>query len=189
MPTNIGVAKDIFKTIFGLDSETIDKIVRVIQSSGDSTDIQTSNIRSRIGPQALGLIHKGLEAAKMGGDEKKSDKEEKPAPEKKVEKKNDGKKVDVKEGFSLKNYLMSEAVVDTDDPDAAMKVRKRQQMTKNNPDADARLDMNAAREKEKDARSEEDPALKAAKMKEASLEKQLAVARKKVKDLSDKQGQ
>ena len=68
MPTNIGVAKRILSELLGLSPKTMDKVIRQIQASGDTLDIQTNNIRKRMGPQALTLIMKGMDASGSVGD-------------------------------------------------------------------------------------------------------------------------
>jgi len=73
MPTNIGVAKRILTELLGLSPKTMDKVIRQIQSSGDTLDIQTNNIRNRIGPQSLAMIMKGLDASGSVGDYEQDD--------------------------------------------------------------------------------------------------------------------
>ena len=68
MPTNIGVAKRILSELLGLSPKTMDKVIRQIQASGDTLDIQTNNIRNRIGPQSLAMIMKGMDASGSIGD-------------------------------------------------------------------------------------------------------------------------
>jgi len=75
MPTNIGVAKRILSELLGLSPKTMDKVIRQIQSSGDTLDIQTNNIRNRIGPQALAMIMKGMDASGSIGDYEAEDDE------------------------------------------------------------------------------------------------------------------
>lgn len=73
MPTNIGVAKRILSELLGLSPKTMDKVIRQIQASGDTLDIQTNNIRKRIGPQSLAMIMKGLDASGSIGDYEQDD--------------------------------------------------------------------------------------------------------------------
>lgn len=73
MPTNIGVAKRILSEILGLSPNTMDKVIRTIQSSGDTLDIQTNRIRQRLGPQSLTMIMKGMDASGSIGDYEQDD--------------------------------------------------------------------------------------------------------------------
>lgn len=63
MPTNIQVAKQLLTDVLGLSDSTLDKVIRQIQASGDTTKIQTNNIRQRIGGSSLNLLMKGLDAS------------------------------------------------------------------------------------------------------------------------------
>jgi len=63
MPTNIQVAKQLLTDVLGLSDSTLDKVIRQIQASGDTTKIQTNSIRQRIGGSSLNLLMKGLDAS------------------------------------------------------------------------------------------------------------------------------
>jgi hypothetical protein len=185
MPTNIGLTKRIFKNILGLSPKTIDKVIRAIQTSDDTTAIQTPNIRIRIGTNAFALVAKGLDAVKRVND-KQPDKQPDNQPDNQPDKQPDNQpddKDDLKEGFSLKYYLINEAVIDTDDPDAVKKLRLLQQQTKGDPEKQARTDMVRARDEENSARDEQNPALKSAMQDVARAQKLLAIKTKKLAQL------
>lgn len=80
MPTNIGVAKRILSEILGLSPNTMDKVIRTIQSSGDTLDIQTNRIRQRLGPQSLTMIMKGMDASGSIGDYEQDDMDDDDSP-------------------------------------------------------------------------------------------------------------
>ena len=65
MPTNIEFARQILTDVFNLKSTTVDKVIRQIQSSGDTARIQTNSIRQNLGGQQFSRLQNSLN---QGGD-------------------------------------------------------------------------------------------------------------------------
>ena len=66
------LANRFFSEVLGLDEDTIKKALGTIRASGSGQNLSPANIRRKIGPQALTLITKGLDAA-GGAEEISSD--------------------------------------------------------------------------------------------------------------------
>lgn len=61
---DIAFAREILRTVFGLDKKAIDNVIREIRSTADITRLKTYRIRQDIGERSLRLIRNGIDAAK-----------------------------------------------------------------------------------------------------------------------------
>jgi len=128
---NVSIAKRVLRDFLGLDAGAIEKVVRVIKSEGMLPELKTQVMRRRVGPRAMTLLNKSLEAAaEVMAKNKEGEDVADEAPEKREEKK------EVKESTFLK-FLMTEMEEDntvdytgTDDSklDARQKAAKRKQL-------------------------------------------------------------
>lgn len=180
------LANRFFKEVLGLDDDTITKALGTIRASGSGQNLSPANIRRKIGPQALTLITKGLDAA--GGSDVEADAE--PEMDDEPEMKADD---EVREGFgSLKDYLINESTitmdVDTDDPNAAIQdVRKKARVASASPARASAMELKAARAKKKAAAADDSPN-QGVKKQIAATQERLAMLNKRLRDSEKKAG-
>lgn len=179
------LANRFFKEVLGLDDDTIAKALGTIRASGNGQNLSPANIRRKIGPQALTLITKGLDAA-GGGDVE----DDAPVRDEEPDMTADD---EVREGFgSLKDYLIGEATmtmdVDTEDPNAAVaSVRKRARIASASPARASQMEIKAARDKKKEAAADDTPN-SGVKKQIAATQERLAQLNKRLRDSEKRAG-
>lgn len=161
----VGLLKETLQVIFGLQNDTLHRVVRLIKSSADSADVRTPNIRARIGGRALIYLRNAIEIARHEGTEKHEkdetiDKSKRSdiAPSSKTNKTKKNKKRKVREdnnmSFTFTDFLLSETAIDVDLADAQgsmAELRKAQRLNKASPDRLHRDNMVKAKQEQRDA--------------------------------------
>lgn len=162
----VGLLKETLVVIFGLEEDTVHRVVRTIKSSTDSIDVRTPNIRSRIGPRAMQYLRNAIEIARHEGtekheNEKNTDKSKKSdispssrRSSKKTKQKN--------ESFTFTDFLLAETAIDVDLDDAQgsmQELRRAQRLNKASPERVNRENTLKAKQEQRDAQqsSGEDP--------------------------------
>jgi len=181
---HLGLVNEVLRVIFGLNPDTIDKVIRIIKSSKEVNNVKTQIMRQRIGVRAIKYLRNAVDIAREEGSEKhERGTEEEPDQSKDVDleksrtnkksKKDDGKKK-TNESVSFKGFLLNEidarqaARIGT--PDMAT---RRERATQTDVEARQRTEKEIA-----DFETSDDPD----KRRLAMLMKQMAVLRKRIGD-------
>jgi len=156
----LGLLKETLIVIFGLEEDTVHRVVRTIKSSTDSIDVRTPNIRSRIGPRAMNYLRNAIEIARHEGTEKHEkdksiDKSKKSDISPSSRRRNSKKKKKQKnESFTFMDFLLTETAIDVDLDDAQgsmQELRKAQRLNKTSPERVNRDNLKQAKEEQRDA--------------------------------------
>jgi len=194
----LGLAKEILEVIFGLEPETLDRVMRTIRGSEDASDVKTNIIRSRIGSRSMKYLRNAVDLARREGTEKhKADSKDdtkdvdlEPSAERKQPKKETAQpkekteqpkeKKDVKENLSFKNYLLKELTTNIDLDKPAEEIAKIKQAARMGTDRAAMQNVKASRDDIKAAREADpsDPG-KQTNIKLANLRAQIAQLEKR----------
>jgi hypothetical protein len=174
------------KEVLGLEDDAIDKAISTIRATGSGQNLSDANIRRNIGPQALTMINKGMDAIGSGEEASMDDgpSHEEPEPE---------MTDDVREGIgTLKDFLIRETTVtmdvDTSDPNAAVQaVRQKSRVANASPDRASQMEIKAARDKKKAAASDDTPNA-GIKKQIAGTQEKLAMLNKRLRDSEKRAG-
>ncbi|RKZ93893.1 MAG: hypothetical protein DRQ46_10850 [Gammaproteobacteria bacterium] len=155
----LGLLKETLIVIFGLEEDTVHRVVRTIKSSTDSIDVRTPNIRSRIGPRAMNYLRNAIEIARHEGTEKHEkdksvDKSKKSDISPSSRKQSSNKKKKRNESVTFTEFLLAETQIDVDLDDAQgsmQELRKAQRLNKSSPDRVNRDNLKQAKEEQRDA--------------------------------------
>lgn len=186
----LGLLKETLKVIFGLNDDTIGKVVRIIKSSPDIQNARTQLIRTRVGTRAMKYLRNAVDIARDEGSEKHRDDDSEYEETKNfdLEKKTEKKDEKPKDGEVKETYLPSlKGFLNELDARSAARI-----MTDNNPkdvrrDRARKTDQQVRKDIEADIRSNEqssDPDEKRL----ATLTKQVAMLRKKIAMKNKNQG-
>lgn len=187
----LGLVKEMLQVILGLETETLERVMRTIQGSEDAADIKTINMRKRIGNRAMIYLRNAIDIARNEGDEQHNDDADidmSKDPDLEPGHQHDrGRRQDepMRESFSFKNYL-TELHVDPTDQNAR---RELDQAARRDPRQQATIDANKARG-EIDLAKAADPGdpMRQIDMKIAQLSHQMAMLQKRKAQMVQQQG-
>ena len=131
--------KDVLKFIFGLDQETVHRVVGIVKGSTGTSKVRTPIVRQRIGNRAMSYLKNSIKISKDEGSERHKDKDDAKNTKRDKSKDNDNSRLRYNksdENITFKGYLLSEDStvmmdVDLEDKNATRSQLKRAQRVNN----------------------------------------------------------
>lgn len=162
----VGLLKETLEVLFGLEENTVHRVVRIIKSSADSIDIRTPNIRRRIGSRSMQYLRNAIEIARHEGTEKHEQLHTDQDKSKKGDIAQSSRRSQTKkqknENVTLLGYILNEVSIDVDLSDqrgSMQELRKAQRLNQTSPDRLNRENIIKAKQEQKDAQeNRDDPA-------------------------------
>jgi len=181
---NIGLMKETLRVVFGLEPNTIARVIRVIKGTEDAADVKTVNIRTRVGARAIKYLRNAIEIARHEGTEKhetetERDMQKEPDLEPEQQKQEKERKQtnhQTNESLTFKDFLITEREVTIAiDPEDPTKTKQEIAAVKRDPQRAGRQEMIDARKEREIAQKEGDP-----------ITAKIAALRMQIKQLEDR---